>query len=140
MRCDEHYYADVLHLALVMFEQGARGSGRTEDLLEIYKEGDIVIVKDSQAGRQLEMALRVRGDKRFIKWTVVDPKTPLWEANVLRGNDNPIHLDHTWLLAYFEHAISDAALSLINYKKCRTRESVHTEGPTHERKARHFHL
>lgn len=86
-----------------------RGTGRTQRLLESVKEGDTVIFRTHHEAHSFTRMARELWSKK-IYYQVV-PTTPEGLNQILcpRGN---LHFDHTWVEAYYEDVLQEAATHL----------------------------
>jgi hypothetical protein len=103
----------VALVALRMFEEGLRGTGRTHRMVKAVEPGDILVFLDEAAMRRFKNeAADIGAVIRDVTMTVckADPGALHQRIQGMRGR---IVFDHEWLLAYFEGSIKEATRALM---------------------------
>lgn len=101
-------YAALLHMALSMYDSGARGTGRTKRMLEQCQDGGVVVCPTSRvAVHTRRMAIEMNKDIT----TIVN------DCNLSRllervGSVDRMQFEHTWLEEYFRKEIASLARCL----------------------------
>jgi hypothetical protein len=96
----------ALQLALRMYVQGARQTGRTTSLIESLKDGDRVVCLDNREAKRLEGLCRERRIK--VKCVAVSrhDAESLFHSGTPEGRTI---FEHTWIEAFYEMTLRRAA-------------------------------
>lgn len=106
---DEYGYGEVAKVAIQLFEQSARQSGRTMRMIERVSDGDRIVVTTDQERRHIEVRLREAGKTkvRVIVWSNDG------FSDAFRGQpEGRTFFDHTWVHQHFLRCLKNAETDL----------------------------
>ena len=118
--------------AAKIYFQSARGTGRTNLLVDSLKDGDRVVFITEREARQFEKLCRERGVS--IKVIVCPPDAP--DRLLMHGTssgDARTVFDHSWVEAYFNSAIEQAIKDVDSFET-----SLSGTGKPHRNTRRQF--
>ena len=99
----------ALQLALRVYVQGARQTGRTTSLIESLKDGDRVVCQEWREANRLEQLCKERGIA--VKCVAVPPHDArsLFHSGSSQGRTI---FEHTWVEAFYEMTLQRASEEL----------------------------
>lgn len=87
--------------------RSARQTGRTAQLIDNLRDGDMVIVISSSHGKDIRDKCMARG--KDVKIKTVDPKHIHLDFPPVQGR---CFFEHTWVEAYYRNAIKHAEVAI----------------------------
>jgi hypothetical protein len=94
---------EAMGMALRMYEQGARRSGRTTRMIDQVREGETVVCFNALHARHVQTALRERGLTN-VRVSTCAPDMGEF-VSTTAGVRGRIHLDHCWVHEWYSAAI-----------------------------------
>lgn len=104
----------TLKTLLMCYEQGARASGRTTNMVAAIQDGDVVFFTSQQEARRVTRLLQDAG--KMDVHIRVTKEAHLHEAyERMRGKYGKVHFDHSWVHNYYMRRIEEAEASMSGF-------------------------
>lgn len=94
---------EAMGMALRMYEQGARRSGRTTRMIDQVRDGETVVCLNASHARHVQTALRERGLAKVRVFTCAPDMGEF--VSTTAGVRGRIHLEHCWVHEWYSAAI-----------------------------------
>lgn len=126
----------MLDTAFQLFEENSRGKSRTESVLQVMQDGDVILVFSKDASRDIELRLRAMGkpnckvlqpfnDEEFLRMTPNERMRALAQRISRTTLGATVHADHTFVSKWIEMALVDVSHQFRNLVQVVGEHNIH---------------